>query len=97
VLPSPPDSIEWPTEYIRGIEDLREKVDAVSRLTAGDLVYVGEWHSHPDGYSSQPSEDDIKAHQWLTNQMSTEGLPGLIVIQGEQRDPHFLIEPGIES
>ena len=91
VLPSPPDSVEWPTVYIRGVQGLREQVETISRVTGGDLSYVGEWHTHPMGYSSDPSEDDHKAHRWLVAEMGTEGLPGLIAIQGDRVKPQFLI------
>lgn len=90
-LPSPPDSVEWPTVYIRGVQGLREKVEAITRVTGGELSYVGEWHSHPEGCSSEPSEDDRKAHGWLVSEMGTEGLPGLIAIQSDSVEPHFLI------
>jgi len=90
---SPSDSVEWPTAYIRGMQGLREKIETFSKVTGGDLSYVGEWHSHPEGCSATPSEDDHKAHEWLVNEMGIEGLPGLIVIQGEDIEPYFLIAP----
>jgi len=89
--PSPPDSVEWPTIYIRGVQGLREEVEMISRVTGGGLSYVGEWHSHPVGCGSAPSEDDLKAHRWLVKEMGAEGLPGLIAIQGDHIEPHFLI------
>jgi hypothetical protein len=83
-IPSPSDSEEWPTGYIRGCEGLVAPVRAIWEATAEQLHYVGEWHSHPDGFSCSPSNDDVKVLQWLTERMSAEGLPGLIVIVGEQ-------------
>jgi integrative and conjugative element protein (TIGR02256 family) len=91
VLPSPPDSIEWPTVYIRGVQGLREKVERVARVTGGDLSFIGEWHSHPEGCSSDPSEEDREAHAWLAREMATDGLPALIAIQGDRVQPHFLL------
>ena len=45
---SPADSKEKPTLYIRGCEGLEERVAAISAEAAGELEYIGEWHSHPD-------------------------------------------------
>lgn len=91
VLPSPPDSDEWLTGYIRGIEGLPKTTERINDRTAGALSYVGEWHSHPDGCSSKPSADDRKAHRWIVKRMAETGHPGLIVIQGESPEPHLLM------
>ena len=83
-IPSPPDSEEWPTLYIRGSEGLREKVSEITDMTAGQLEYVGEWHSHPDRCSCLPSDDDFKVFSWITDGMSSAGLPALMAIVGER-------------
>lgn len=54
-IPSPPDSEEWPTLYIRGSKGLRHQVEKIVQKTDGALQYVGEWHSHPAGCSTLPS------------------------------------------
>lgn len=91
ILPSPSDSEEWPTSYVRGVRGLQRSVEKFRKVTHNDLVYVGEWHSHPVGHSNSPSGDDCKAHQWLVEQMRVEGLPGLMAIQGDEILPYFLI------
>lgn len=83
-IPSPPDSEEWPTVYIRGCRGLEHKIKTISSVTANNLYYVGEWHSHPEGYSCKPSSDDKKAFLWLTNVMSDYGYPSLMLIAGEK-------------
>ena len=82
-IPSPPDSAEWPTLYIRGSEGLLAQVQAVSDRTGGQLEYVGEWHSHPDGCATLPSDDDLLVFAWLTQHMSVAGLPALMAIVGQ--------------
>ena len=82
-LPSPPDSEEWPTLYIRGSRGLARQVDEIVRRTDGQLEYVGEWHSHPDGYSVHPSGDDCEVFSWLADRMGLAGLPSLMAIAGE--------------
>jgi hypothetical protein len=57
-LPSPSNSTEWPTVYIRGTAGLSKSRAEIDSITQGGLEYVGEWHSHPNGYSATPSKDD---------------------------------------
>ena len=79
-IPSPPDSEEWPTSYIRGSVGLKNVVDDKARLTAGVVGYLGEWHSHPDGAACQPSHQDEAFLAWLTRYMSLDGMPGIMAI-----------------
>ena len=83
-LPSPPDSEEWPSLYIRGRRGLAEKEHAIKVKSDGMLHYVGEWHSHPDGCSTSPSSDDIKVFAWLEKRMDVHGLPATMFIVGEE-------------
>lgn len=89
-IPSPPDSEEWPVLYIRGCVGLPEAVRSVEDVTTGQLHYVGEWHSHPDGCSCRPSEDDMKVFAWLAEHMDADGLPALMLIVGEDGAAPFL-------
>jgi hypothetical protein len=84
-IPSPPDSKEWPTLYIRGYQGLERKLKEIDLITAGNLYYVGEWHSHPKGYGCLPSNDDKKAFHWLQSHMSTEGKPAIMMIAGDKK------------
>lgn len=83
-IPSPEDSEEWPTLYIRGCKGLRKKTEEISEQTNHILHYVGEWHSHPDGCRTRPSEDDLKVFAWLTERMHDDGFPALMLIAGEK-------------
>ena len=80
---APLDSIERPTAFIRGSKDLSNWINAVSRITGKAVEYVGEWHSHPDGYSTRPSPDDRKVFQWIDDRLSIDGLPAVVLIVGE--------------
>jgi hypothetical protein len=91
VLPSPPDSIEWPITYIRGIRELKRTVMNIRENTSGSITYVGEWHSHPMNCSTEPSGDDVEAHKWLIEHMAEEGLPGVMLIKGNNPLPKVLI------
>jgi integrative and conjugative element protein (TIGR02256 family) len=83
-MPSPPDSEEWPTCYIRGVSGLKAAISECELLTGGQVGYVGEWHSHPNFCSVRPSDDDRAAHRQLSHIMNKEALPGLIVIVGDK-------------
>ncbi|MGI8860784.1 MAG: Mov34/MPN/PAD-1 family protein [Rubrobacteraceae bacterium] len=83
VLPSPPDSTEWPNLYIRGSKGLARRVKEIGEITDGQLGYLGEWHSHPRGHAPSPSNDDRKAFAWLQEHMDRDGLPAVMLIVGE--------------
>lgn len=82
-IPSPPDSKEWPTLYIRGAAGLAHAVNRVSERTAGMLQYVGEWHSHPKGVPPLPSGDDCTVFAWLTELMDRDGFPAIMIIASD--------------
>ncbi len=82
-IPSPPDSEEWPTLYIRGKKGLAGQVKEITAITDGQLEYVGEWHSHPENCACRPSDDDLKVFGWLTKNMAEAGLPALMAIAGQ--------------
>jgi proteasome lid subunit RPN8/RPN11 len=82
-IPSPADSEEWPTLYVRGAKGLADRLRRIQDHTLGQLRYVGEWHSHPDGYGCDPSDDDRQVLDWLSENMEAEGLPGVMAIVGQ--------------
>ena len=83
-LPSPPDSEESPTAYIRGSQGLAQHVREIGESTQGMLQYVGEWHSHPVGSSIKPSRRDENLLEWVGDVMNQDGLNGLMVIVGDE-------------
>jgi integrative and conjugative element protein (TIGR02256 family) len=86
-MPAPPDSISTPTSFERGTEGVLERLEEVSQLTADIVGYIGEWHSHPPGYSASPSRDDLLQLTQLALGMAQDGLPAisLIVAEGDIR------------
>jgi hypothetical protein len=55
---SPDDSIEAPTSYIRGCENLPEQIQQIAKRTYNSFGYVGEWHSHPGSCTAMSSADE---------------------------------------
>lgn len=82
-VPSPNDSHEYPTSYVRGVAGLNQAVEEIESLTAGQLHYIGEWHSHPVGYPCLPSIDDRTLFAWMSEAMTDHGLPPLMLIVGD--------------
>lgn len=89
-VPAPIDSTEAPTEFVRGTLGLRQTVEAAISRSAGQIRYVGEWHSHPKGSSSQPSSIDLQQLAWLSQTMASDGLPGVMFIVGENEARHLV-------
>ena len=83
-LPAPPDSEKWPTMFIRGSEGLRKEVEKIEKWTGQAVHYIGEWHSHPSGISLNMSSDDEEVLEFVTKGMRAEGLPGIILIAGDE-------------
>jgi integrative and conjugative element protein (TIGR02256 family) len=80
---APEDSEEWPTSYIRGSHGLQEAVQSAATRTGSQLQYVGEWHSHPNGHATDPSEDDCKLFAWLEHYTGQDGYAPVMLIVGE--------------
>ena len=91
-LGAPSDSMEWPTSYIRGVKGLRAVLAKIKKSTGECLSYVGEWHSHPRGCGDGPSRDDKTAHRIFSEKMSDEGLPAVMLIQGDKSVPNILVQ-----
>lgn len=83
MLPSPPDSEEWPTSYKRGSAGLAAAVADVADRTLLNLEYVGEWHSHPTDAGTDMSDTDKIAMKEIAGEMAKAGLPGSMLIAGD--------------
>lgn len=82
-IPAPPDSKKRVTSFIRGCAGLLDKVAHAGRATGGMLQYVGEWHSHPNGFGTGPSGDDRKVFEWITEKTTEDGYEPVMAIVGE--------------
>jgi proteasome lid subunit RPN8/RPN11 len=87
---SPRNSREEPNMFIRGPEGMSARLQEIETATAGNLEYVGEWHSHPAGHGCTPSEFDLRLFCWLVDLMNMDGKPALMLIAGEPGTAWFL-------
>jgi integrative and conjugative element protein (TIGR02256 family) len=84
VLAAPCDSVTKPDSFIRGKDNLLQRVENIKSKTAAIVDYIGEWHSHPKDTSALPSFADRKLLDELSKRIAKEGLPILMIIVGEK-------------
>jgi hypothetical protein len=80
---APPDSEERSMGFVRGVVGVDELMERVTQRTAGQVRYVGEWHSHPPRASARPSAVDGQQIDWLAALMGIESMPALMLIVAE--------------
>ena len=93
-LPAPPDSVEHKEGFIRGYAGLREELEAIEARSGGQVSYVGEWHSHPDGAGVGMSSDDAVLLATIAAEMREEGFPGVMMIVGGRGCVGFFTQVG---
>jgi hypothetical protein len=82
--PAPPDSVEQPASFVRGVAGVPELIDNVRRRTIDQVRYVGEWHSHPPRSSARPSAIDGQQLDWLASLMGIDSMPALMLIAAQR-------------
>lgn len=82
--PAPPDSNEQKSSFKRGVRGIQELIESTAKKTAGQIHYVGEWHSHPPHASGHPSPVDLSQIDWLAAVMEMDSMPALMLIAADQ-------------
>jgi molybdopterin/thiamine biosynthesis adenylyltransferase len=80
---APQDSIEEQTSFIRGTEGLIEKYEQYQMITDNQVIYLGEWHSHPENCSTNPSQLDETLFGFLAKTLCRQGYPAVMCILGD--------------
>jgi integrative and conjugative element protein (TIGR02256 family) len=57
IIDAPPDSKANRVCFFRGVQGLKHSLDTISALSGGQLGYIGEWHTHPDGPNGMSEKD----------------------------------------
>lgn len=83
-LAAPPDSVGTPESFKRGVQGLTAQLAMIQTRSAGQVGYIGEWHSHPPGHTALESGADVWQLLYLGAQLKRDGLPALMLIVGEQ-------------
>ena len=92
-IDSPSDSESSPLSYVRGTAGTKAALDVIHVRTAHQLTYVGEWHSHPEGYSPNPSKTDLEALRIHAQDRHRDGLPAAMFIIGHAGEPRVIVSP----
>ena len=79
-IEAPPDSVKRPHYFERGKTGLEQRLKEVGLVTAGQLRYLGEWHSHPKGVAARPSSDDDALFSALGKLFEGTGEPHIMAI-----------------
>lgn len=58
VTDAPKDSIRHKSEFICGVEGVKEKNEKYKKLTKGSKHFIGYWHTHPYSSPDYSSKDD---------------------------------------
>jgi integrative and conjugative element protein (TIGR02256 family) len=82
-LDAPAGSAGDESGFERGIAGLRARIARATEESAGQLVYVGEWHSHPEGYAATPSPKDLLQLAELADLLDMNGVPALMAIAND--------------
>ena len=85
IVPAPADSDSSPAGFDRGVKNLKQIVEDANKKTAGQVEYIGEWHSHPTGVAPTPSTTDVKQLYWLGRERIVEELPAVMMIIGDNQ------------
>lgn len=71
IINAPPDSKSNCVEFIRGREGLVEEISEIERKSGGQIGYIGEWHTHPEGPDGLSLQDmrSISKHKEELSQL----------------------------
>ena len=83
-IPAPEDSEETTSTFERGIKGILDEYQKYQKITDSQIQYLGEWHSHPKGYSTNPSSLDLKLFVYLSESLSRQGNPTVMGIFGDK-------------
>ena len=86
VLPAPYDSEADYSGFTRGVAGLNDALNEISDRTANIVGYIGEWHSHPEFASANPSSLDWRLIEKLSGVMAIDDQPVLMLIVGINGD-----------
>lgn len=88
--PAPIDSVSTEVDFQCGNQGVQEDIAEAQRRTAGMVMWIGAWHSHPSGVDAVPSAQDGKLLSHLWQRLGAHGLPAVMLIAGKNGVDVFL-------
>lgn len=83
LIPAPLDSKGGPTWFVRGINDVKKKLDQL--WYKKNEFYIGEWHYHPDNSSNLSNQDVKQMSEISSNDNYKCPEPILLIVGGRQK------------
>lgn len=73
LLEAPSDSKGNSSIFLRGFKDLSNEIDLINKKTGGQIGYIGEWHSHPEGpdFLSSTDMQRVEEHKMELESLKT--------------------------
>jgi integrative and conjugative element protein (TIGR02256 family) len=81
-LLSPTDSKTDRSYFDRGVRGVRHSIGEAERVSRRHVTYLGEWHTHPSGANSNPSNQDLDLLTWIAQRRQPFLMPGVLLICG---------------
>lgn len=82
-LPSPADSKAGRTYFERGARGIQNAIKQAEQVTMRHITYIGEWHTHPAGATSDLSGLDRTLLSWIEDLRRLFLMPGLLLVLGD--------------
>lgn len=64
LIDAPIDSDAGPTYFTRGHKGLSEEILKINEASGGQIGYIGEWHTHPDGPNILSDKDNKRVSEY---------------------------------
>lgn len=87
-----PMAIHKPTEFHKDIDFCQQFLDKLLSESGGDIVYVGEWHSHPAS-DNKPSGIDLMSLSQIASQTEYLTINPVMIIFSSDGKPSCTIHP----
>lgn len=87
-----PKAIHKETQFHKDIEFCQKFLDELISLSGGDIVYVGEWHSHPSS-DNRPSGIDLMSLSQIANQKEYLTMNPTMIIFSSDGEPSCTAHP----
>ncbi|MBW1616378.1 MAG: Mov34/MPN/PAD-1 family protein [Deltaproteobacteria bacterium] len=75
--------------FQRFTKDINKKLNSLYQQTGGKIIYLGEWHSHPNGICSFSQTDFIAMQKIVKNKNVKIDLPLLLIYGGTKKELHY--------
>ena len=59
-------------------------MERIKKLTGYQMMYIGEWHSHPHGCSNAPSAKDKKLYEEMSDELGKNDYPFVMGILSDE-------------